>query len=58
MHFRHISAKIQLKNLKQHFDWGDPGWLHPCTNQGNDFCIAVLILTFCCKIFNEAHPFC
>jgi len=21
MHFRHISAKIQLKNLKQHFDW-------------------------------------
>jgi len=22
MHFRHISAKIQLKNLKQHFDWG------------------------------------
>jgi len=24
MHFRHISAKIQPKNLKQHFDWG--GW--------------------------------
>jgi len=22
MHFRHISAKIQPKNLKQHFDWG------------------------------------
>jgi len=22
MHFSHISAKIQLKNLKQHFDWG------------------------------------
>jgi len=22
MHFRHNSAKIQLKNLKQHFDWG------------------------------------
>jgi len=22
MHFRHITAKIQLKNLKQHFDWG------------------------------------
>jgi len=21
LHFRHISAKIQLKNLKQHFDW-------------------------------------
>jgi len=21
MHFRHISAKIQPKNLKQHFDW-------------------------------------
>jgi len=25
MHFRHISAKIQLKNLKQHFDWGGRG---------------------------------
>jgi len=24
MHFRHISAKIQLKNLKQHFDWVCP----------------------------------
>jgi len=24
MHFRHISAKVQPKNLKQHFDWG-PG---------------------------------
>jgi len=22
MHFRHISAKIQTKNLKPHFDWG------------------------------------
>jgi len=22
MHFRHISTKIQPKNLKQHFDWG------------------------------------
>jgi len=22
MHFRHIVAKIQSKNLKQHFDWG------------------------------------
>jgi len=33
MHFRHISAKIQLKNLKQHFDWGagpsGPPWLRP-----------------------------
>jgi len=30
MHFRHISAKIQPKNLKQHFDWGEgagPPWL-------------------------------
>jgi len=28
MHFRHISAKIQPKNLKQHFDWraGPPGY--------------------------------
>jgi len=25
MHFRHISAKIQLKNPKQHFDWGGGG---------------------------------
>jgi len=37
MHFRHISAKIQLKNFKQHFDWGDLGplgllWLRPCSN--------------------------
>jgi len=22
VHFRHVSAKIQPKNLKQHFDWG------------------------------------
>jgi len=22
MHFRHISAEFQLKNLKQNFDWG------------------------------------
>jgi len=29
MHFRHISAKIQPKNLKQHFDWGKPSWLRP-----------------------------
>jgi len=31
MHFRHISNKIQLKNLKQHFDWGALGlyWLRP-----------------------------
>jgi len=35
MHFRHISAKIQSKNLKQHFDWGEGGppgpttWLRP-----------------------------
>jgi len=25
MHFRNISAKIQLKNLKQHFDLVGPG---------------------------------
>jgi len=25
MHFRHTSAKIQPKNLKQHFDWEDGG---------------------------------
>jgi len=24
MQFRHISAKIQPNNLKQHFDWEDP----------------------------------
>jgi len=34
MHFKHISAKIQPKNLKQHFDWGGwafwaPCWLRP-----------------------------
>jgi len=26
MHFRLISAKIQTKNLKQHFDWWGGGW--------------------------------
>jgi len=32
MHFRHISAKIQLKYLKQHFDWRGPHppWLRSC----------------------------
>jgi len=25
MHFRHISAKIQPKTLKQHFNWRGPG---------------------------------
>jgi len=29
MHFRRISAKIQLKILKQHFDWGGPRTLGP-----------------------------
>jgi len=29
MHFRHISAKIQPKNLKQH-------WLRPCKTAGYD----------------------
>jgi len=36
MYFRQISAKIQPKNLKQHFDWGwaraswaHPSWLRP-----------------------------
>jgi len=29
MHFRQISAKIQPKNVKQHFDWGEPGTLGP-----------------------------
>jgi len=35
MHFRHISAKIQPENLKQHFDWGEPGpsWLRPCYDE-------------------------
>jgi len=35
MQFRYIPAKIQLKNLKQHFDWGGaapwiPSCLRPC----------------------------
>jgi len=35
VHFRHVSAKIWSKNLKQHFDWEDgqsePNpWLRPC----------------------------
>jgi len=28
LYFRHISGKIQLKNLKQHFDGG--GGIRPC----------------------------
>jgi len=35
MHFRHTSAKIQPKNLKQHFDrGGEDGvpWLRPCSS--------------------------
>jgi len=36
MHFRHISAKIQPQNQKQHFDWEGPPlvilypWYHWC----------------------------
>jgi len=29
MQFRHISAKIQPKNLKQHFDWRGGKGLRP-----------------------------
>jgi len=25
VHFRYVLAKIKLKNLEQHFDWGWPG---------------------------------
>jgi len=40
MHFRHILAKIQLQNLKQHFDWRGTGplgplWLRPCAQGYN-----------------------
>jgi len=36
MHFRHISAKIQPKNLKQYFDWegGRAPWLRPWSGGG------------------------
>jgi len=37
MHFRHISAKIQPKNLKEHFDWGGPA--HPLATP---LCIYIL----------------
>jgi len=29
MQFRHTSAKIQSKNVKQNFDWGGPGHCPP-----------------------------
>jgi len=30
VYFRHVSDKIYLKNLKQHFDWGGRApWAHP-----------------------------
>jgi len=38
MHFKHTSAKIQSKNLIQHFDWEGgglpvpPSWLRPWQN--------------------------
>jgi len=37
MHFRHISVKIQLKNLKKHFDWWEPAppCLRPCAEAHN-----------------------
>jgi len=40
MYFSHISAKIQPKNLKQHFDWGEPSplglsWLRSWLGEGD-----------------------
>jgi len=43
MHFKHISAKIQPKNLKQHFDWGGgppSGYALGISVQGN--CVFLL----------------
>jgi len=43
MHFKHISAKIQPKNLKQHFDWGEEAgplgslWLRSCSKYLSNF---------------------
>jgi len=38
MDFSHIPAKIQPKNVKQHFGWGEarasfPSWLRLCKEQ-------------------------
>jgi len=45
MHFRHFSAKIQLKNLK-HFDWGVRApWLRPSDKV--DFLIYAASLNYC-----------
>jgi len=46
MHFRHISAKIQLKNLKQHFDWGG-GPLGYALEFGHDLIVTLCILPKC-----------
>jgi len=46
MHFRHISAKIQLKYLKQTFGWGGGGDLGPL-----GYALAFYnLLHFVCKV--------
>jgi len=59
MHFRHISAKIQPKNLKQNFDWeegaGGPPWLRPWSSpswwtKGNTFTVSTLVIEIGIKV--------
>jgi len=45
MHFRHISTKIQPKNLKPHFDWGDPGPLPGYALVQEYACVATILQT-------------
>jgi len=51
MHFKHKSAKIQLKNLKQHFDWGGGGGGAPGVPSGLPFfCGEFLYFISACNV--------
>jgi len=50
MHFRYISAKIQLENLKQHFDWGGPG-----IPSGYALVFAKITLVASCQDIEKCH---
>jgi len=52
MHFMHISAKIQLKNLKQHFDWGEGGG-PPCYALGSKTLSGLANIRFRSNVFSS-----
>jgi len=52
MPFRHISVKIQLKNLKQHFDCGGAGlWAPPGYALGQKYIFIVQYLSYITAVF-------